>query len=69
VAFLLPRVVFKHNLLGNLRSNRIHPNTLGEPNPAVPTIAAALGSLRIPSSVVVWGSVVLSAKASSSSFF
>jgi len=40
VAFLLPRVVPKHNLLGNVRSNRIHPNTSGEPNPAASTIAA-----------------------------
>jgi hypothetical protein len=40
VAFLLPRVLHKHNLLGNVRNNRIHPNTSGEPNPAEPTISA-----------------------------
>jgi len=40
VAFLLPRVLHKPNLLGNVGNNRIHPNTSGEPNPAAPTIAA-----------------------------
>jgi len=35
----------------------------------IPQLQQILGSWRIPSSVVVWGSVVLSAKASSSSFF
>jgi hypothetical protein len=48
VAFLLPRVVPKHNLLGNVRSNRIHQNTSGEPNPAAPTIAAARWKLAHP---------------------
>ncbi|MEG3958658.1 hypothetical protein [Microcoleus sp. herbarium2] len=35
----------------------------------LPQLQQILGSWRIPSSVVVWASVVLSAKASSSSFF
>jgi len=48
VAFLLPRVVLKHNLLGNVRSNRIHPNTSGEPHPAASTIAAAHWKLAHP---------------------
>jgi hypothetical protein len=48
VAFLLPRVVAKHNLLGNVGSNRIHQNTSGKPNPAAPTIAAARWELAHP---------------------
>jgi hypothetical protein len=48
VAFLLPRVVPKHNLLGNVRNNRIHPDTSGEPNPADPTISAVPWELAHP---------------------
>jgi len=48
VEFLLPRVVPKHNLLGNARSNRIDPNTSGEPSPADPTISAARWELAHP---------------------
>jgi hypothetical protein len=48
VAFLLPRVLHKHNLLGNVRSNRIYPNTSGEANPADPTISAARWELAHP---------------------
>jgi len=48
VAFLLPRILHKHNLLGNVRSNRIHPNTSGEPNPADPKISADRWELAHP---------------------
>jgi hypothetical protein len=48
VAFLLPRVLDKHHLLGNVRNNRIHPNISGEPNPAAPKIAAARWELAHP---------------------
>jgi hypothetical protein len=48
VAFLLPRLLHKHNLLGNVGNNRIHPNISGEPNPADPTIAAACWELAHP---------------------
>jgi hypothetical protein len=48
VAFLLPRVLHKHNFLGNVGNNRIHPITSGKPNPADPTISADRWELAHP---------------------